>query len=86
MKSRKFQTFFRKILGNLKPFSIVNRFAEKGRNTNFYLILAKDVVFRRVGSLEQNFTHYIIFSNDELHIILKRGNLEICENSSSFNY
>ena len=28
----------------------------------------------------------IFFSKDELHIILKRKNLEICEHSSFFNY
>ena len=39
------------------------------------------------GSISaQNFISYIKFSNDELHIILKRRNLEICKHSIFFNY
>ena len=34
----------------------------------------------------QNLASYIIFSNNELHIILKRINLEICEHSSFLNH
>ena len=34
----------------------------------------------------QNLASEIIFSSDELDIILNRKNLEICEHSSFFNY
>jgi len=47
----------------------------------------KDAVFyRRLHTSVQNLVPYIIFSNDELHIILKRVNLEICRHSRFFNY
>ena len=42
-----------------------------------------DAVFiRRDQTAVQSFTPKIIFSNDELHIILKGWNLEICKHSS----
>ena len=40
--------------------------------------------YRRGQTSVQNLTGYIIFSNDELHIILKGRNLEICNHSSFF--
>ena len=36
-----------------------------------------DAVFTMAGTFVQNLAHYIIFSNDELHIILQHRNLEI---------
>ena len=48
---------------------------------------SKDAVFfNLVRTSGQNLTPEMIFSNDELHIILKIRNLEICEHSSFFNY
>jgi len=41
----------------------------------------KDAVFTRFGTLARNFTPKLFFSNDELHIILKRMNVKICEHS-----
>ena len=38
--------------------------------------------FRREQTSVQKLTPYMIFSKDQLHIILKRMNLEICEHSS----
>ena len=43
----------------------------------------KNGVFRRVGTYVQNLVpKNFFFSPDELHIILKRSNLEVCEHSS----
>ena len=49
-------------------------------------VIRQDAVFfiRRVHTSVQNLNPKIIFSNDELHIILKRRNLEICKHSSFF--
>ena len=43
---------------------------------------AKTPFFMSVGTLIQKFAPLIIFSNDELHIILNLKDLEICEHSS----
>ena len=45
-----------------------------------------DAVFRRVGTFVHNLARKLSFSNDELHIILKRRNFEIGEHSSFFYY
>jgi len=50
-----------------------------------FLVITKDSsndVFRRVQTSVQNLTPQMIFSSDELHIILKHMNLEICEHLS----
>ena len=52
----------------------------------FLMIPNRRRFFSRVHISVQNLTRKTIFSNDELHIILKHRNLEICKHSSFFNY
>ena len=70
------------------PFAITakGRYSKSvggGWMDTLYAGLEKLTPFFRSG---QNLTTKIIFSNDELHIILKRGNLEIGEHSSFLHY
>ena len=57
--------FGRKIAIDASMWYVLCRFL-----ANFY----KDAIF---GTFVQNLAHEIIFSNDELHIILKHSNLDL---------